>query len=265
VSSRFRRYSTSNIRITSDTKGTITVYADNGLTSLTPAGSEGVAVLFAPGPPVGNQTRSSNNNTAANYVEFKNGWNNANSGGPFISGTETTSFNDQILVIRTRDFMPMIESRVVRELTTILQNYYSTNGVYPYPARYDSCGSTCDSDTNECRGRIPLTAQPVDWTGSFLLPQWFMTNRWYRVIPYAVGSSSLASPVAGCANQVTVSSVQHKAVFFMPGTPIGGITRPTNTMSDYLEDAESNEEWTAGDHIYVNPTSSSNDSLYVLD
>ncbi len=263
VSSRFRHYNISSTRITSDTKGTLIVYSDDGTTTLTPAGSEGVAVLIAPGSPINNQTRD--NSTAANYLESKSGRNNATPGGPFIAGTETTSFNDQLLVIRTRDFMPMIESRVARELKIILQNYYLANGVYPYPAKYDSCGSTCDSDTDVCRGRIPLTAEPVDWTGSYQLPQWFMTNRWYRVIPYAVGSASLDSPVAGCDDQVTVSSIQHKALFFMPGTPIGSITRPSNTMSYYLEDAENNEEWTTGDHIYTNPTSSSNDSLYTID
>ncbi len=265
VSGNFRRRNIVANRISSDTKGTLMVFSDDGTTSLTPAGWEGVAVVIAPGPPVNGQVRG--NDTAANFLESKNGINNATVGGPFIDATETDVYNDKILVIRTQNFMPQIEQRVARELKTLLQNYYAANHVYPFPAKFDSCGASCDSNDDVCSGRIPLTAQPVDWTDNYLLPQWFMTNRWYRVIPYAVDPGSLATPVTGCTNPLTVSSVLHKVVFFMPGRPPGAVNRTTsNTLSDYLEDPENNDEWGAfWNHSYVNPTAISNDHLYVLD
>ncbi|MDO8351097.1 MAG: hypothetical protein Q7S94_08105, partial [Gallionella sp.] len=51
-----------------------------------------------------------------------------------------------------------------------------------------------------------------------------------------------------------------RAVFFTPGTPVGAITRPSNTLANYLEDAENQDGWGAGaNDIYVVPTANTLD------
>ncbi len=259
--------------INSDTKGTLTVYAQDGVTSLTPPGSEAVAVVFAPGVALGSQVRDANaascvslgrsiahNLCPDNYLDAANGRNNASSAGPYIAGAQTAAFNDAILVIRARDFMPTVEKLVAKQLRNWLQTYYTTNGYYPYPARYDHCDDeNCRGDASTCRGRIPSSA--ASGNAPWLPPSWFVNNQWYREIYYSVGAGYLQSPSGvSCGAGLAVSGASVGAVFFMPGTPVGSIVRPSNRLADYLEDAENQDGWGVGaNDAYVVPTSSLND------
>ncbi|HEX5363326.1 MAG TPA: hypothetical protein VFW59_03580 [Gallionella sp.] len=269
LSGNFRK---SAARINSDTRGTLLVYDHDGSTLLTPSGNEAVAIILAPGNITGSQQRNSSTDkvTASNYLDAAKGQNNATTGGPFIAADKSETFNDRLLVIRTRDFIPTVEKRVAKELKSILENYRAANGVYPYPAPFSSCytNSTCTSDTNTCRGRLPYTALPQDWGGSYSLPQtasgspWFINNRWFTVIYYSAGTSRLSTAPAGCNATLDVSGSSTPALFFLPGTPLGGVTRtyPNNNLSWYLEDAENQNM----DNNYVAPTTNSNDHLHAL-
>lgn len=252
--------------INSDTLGTLQVYDRDGTTLLTPPGSEAVAIIFAPGTAVANQQRNndSNKKNASNYLDTALGQNNATSAGPFISTIRSDSFNDQLIIIRTRDFIPAIEKRIGKELKTIFEKYYVYNGVYPYPAPFNTCqdNTTCNSSSMICRGRFPYTASPANWGGSYSLPKtaggsdWFVINKWYRVIYYSISS------VMGCSSTLNVSGQNPTALFFMPGTPLGNITRtyPNNNLSWYLEDAAN----TDFNNTYVTPSANSNDQIYEL-
>jgi hypothetical protein len=268
-SGNFRKTSTV---INSDTKGTLQVYDRDGSTLLTPADSEAVAIVFSAGAIIASQQRNSaaEKTTATNYLDSANGRNNTTVNGPFIAADSSDSFNDRLLVIRTRDFMPIIEKRIASELKTILENYRAENGVYPYPAPFNTCKSlsTCNSNTNLCRGRFPFTALPVDWGGNYSLPSaaggssWFSTNLWYRVIYYSAGTGRLASSPPGCNAMLNASGNSTPALFFMPGTPTGSVVRTyaNNNLSWYLDDAENQNM----DDNYVTPTSIANDQLYAL-
>ena len=269
LSGNFRK---SVSRINSDSLGTLIVYDRDGSTLLTPSGSEAVAIVFAPGGIISNQQRNTaaEKTTASNYLDTANGRNNATINGPFIATDQSDLFNDRLMMIRTRDFIPIIEKRVAKELKTILENYRTANGVYPYPAPFSTCSSnaTCVSNTTICRGRLPYTAAPVDWGGSYSLPtttggsSWFTNNRWYRVIFYSAGTNRLATAPPGCSTALSVSGNSTAALLFMPGTPLGSVTRTytNNNLSWYFEDAENQ---TMHDN-YVTPTSDSNDQLYAL-
>lgn len=268
--------------INSDTKGTLTIYAPDGSTSLTPPGSEAVAVVFSPGSALGSQIRSSatascpalGKNVARqlcpdNYLDQMNcpGANCRNNAtGPFVVGpvldaNGRTIVNDRLLVIRARDIMPTVEKRVAKELKGWLQSYYETNHYYPYPARYDHehCKkNNCSGDAATCRGRIPSSEASGNepWTP----PDWFVNNQWYREIYYSVGDGYLQYPTGSCGTNLSVSGVSVGAVFFTPGTPIGNIFRPSDYLSDYLEDPENQDGWGIGaNDIYVTPTSRLND------
>lgn len=269
LSDNFRK---SASRINSDTRGTLLVYDRDGSSLLTPGGSEAVAIVFAPGKAVSTQQRDTGTDktTASNYLDTANGRDNAIPGGPFIAADNGDSFNDRLMIVRTREFMPIIEKRVAKELEKILENYRTANGVYPYPAPLSSCynTTTCNSDPSICRGRLPYTAEPVDWGGSYALPAtasgstWFITNRWYRVIYYSAGTSRLATAPSGCSASLDVSGSSAAALFFMPGTPLGSVARTyaNNNLFWYLEDAENNDM----DDSYVTPSTNSNDKLYAL-
>lgn len=257
--------------INSDTLGTLRVYDRDGIALLTPQGSEAVAIVFAPGSVTGAQQRNSGieKTSVSNYLDTGNGHNNATSTGPFIATDIGNTFNDRLIIIRTRDFMPTIEKRIGKELKTILENYKTANGVYPYPATYSSCkdNMTCTSNPMICRGRFPQTAQPFIWSGNYIMPitngsAWFKDNQWYRVIYYSVSTSSLATVPAGCNPNLDISGINTAGLFFMPGTPLGSVTRtyPNSTLSWYLEDAENQNM----DDNYVTPTTNSNDQLYAL-
>lgn len=258
--------------INSDNLGTLLVYGRDGNTLLTPSGSEAVAIVFSTGGIVGNQQRSTtaDKTTATNYLDTANGRNNATVGGPFIATDKSNSFNDRLMMIRTRDFIPIIEKRVAKEFKAILENYRAANGVYPYPAPLSTCSSnaSCTSNNAICRGRLPYTAAPVDWGGSYALPTtaggspWFVANRWYRAIYYSAGTSRLAAAPPGCSAALNVSGKSTAALFFMPGTPMGSVARtyPNNNLSWYLEDTENQN---LNDN-YVTPASNSNDQLHTL-
>jgi type II secretory pathway pseudopilin PulG len=259
--------------INSDTLGTLPVYANDGTTLLTTVGNGAVAIVFAPGNITVGQQRNTTTDktTASNYLETANSINNSVAGGPFIAANRSDTFNDRLLIISTRDFIPLIEKRIASELKTILINYITAHpGVYPYPAPIATCqnSGSCSSDSGYCRGRLPYnSAAPFDWAGNYSLPatsggsNWFVDNEWYRVIYYSAGTGRLAAAPGGCSTTLTVSGNNTiPALFFMPGPALPGVTRAYNNLASYLEDAEN---WNMDD-TYVTPTTSSNDQLYVL-
>jgi hypothetical protein len=268
ISGNFRK-SVGSI-INSDTKGTLNVYDNSGISLLTPPGSEAVAIVFAPGKIVSLQVRNSASDqiTASNYLDSgPSAINNSTINGPFIAANKTDTFNDRLMIVRARDFMPAIEKRVAKEVIAAFSKYMLDFGKYPYPANFSSgtCGGTCNSDSSVCRGLLPRAASTPaptsmsDW--SYAFPTWFFSNHWYQTIIYSAGTNRLASAPTGCNPNLLVGTAVTPALFFMSGTPLGSYTRPSFTsLSYYLEDTENNN----GDDNYVIPSATSNDSLYSL-
>ena len=219
LSNNYRDHGTAE-PINSDTKGNRTVHSENTAVTLT---TEAVAVIFAPGAPLGTQDRHPSTTAlcpttgttiarqrcAANYLDTTGGANNATTAGAYVSGQHSNSFNDRLLLITTAELMPVVEQRVAREMLKVLQSYKANSGCncYPWPDL-----STGFSDFGLNRGRIPgydlagttvpPYALPVDWgvSGAPTLPQWFIDNGWRRIIYYAVGRNFLESSGAGCTS-----------------------------------------------------------------
>lgn len=268
LSARFRDDSSAR-PLNSNTKGTLLVYRADGTNLQTEAGYSAVAVIFAPGAPLGSQTRNTvaEQNSAANYLETANGRNNASASGPYIAGAKSDTFNDQLLFITTRHLMPLVEQRVAGEVKRVLANYYTSSGCNCYPWA-DSVDQFADYDSNYGlnRGWLPNNSLPVNWAGSSVPtsikpPQWFFDNEWYKLIYYSVAESYTDDPYychyyGSCINStLRVDGVSGaRALFFMPGTFAG--TRTPDTLSDYLEDSGNNDD--ANDR-YVTPTSQAAD------
>lgn len=189
-----------NCPLNSDTLGQLTV------TGVTPT-SNAVAIIFAPGPPLGSQIRdSANQNTAANYLEGENADGNNSI---FTTAANSSTFNDRLLALTNVDLMPAVERRVAREMMSILQKYKAATGVYPWADLSDGNSNGWEYSDAFNHARFPCgTAMPTAWGsgGTPSLPGW-LTNGctspvtgWTSVIYYAVAQNRLQNSGAGCTN-----------------------------------------------------------------
>lgn len=270
LSTNFRD-DTSAQPLNGNTKGTLQVYSTDGATLQTQAGYRAVAVIFAPGSILGSQVRSTTTeqNNAANYLDTANSRNNASTG-PFIAGTKSETFNDQLLFITTQNLMPLVEKRVAGELKQALANYKTSNGYYPWADLLPNGADNYAANEFINRGWLPrdaTTPGTPNWAAGSL-PQWFFDNQWYSLIYYSVAKDYTEDPgdCTSCSASTTlsvdgVSGIQ--ALFFMPGTPIGTLTRVVDNLSHYLEDAENKDD---ANDLYITPTSqeSDRDRIYTL-
>ena len=264
LSSRFRDHVSAQ-PINSDTKGNRLVYAKDNAVVLAP---EAVAVIFAPGTPLGNQVRDTvaalcavtgtviqNRLCATNYLDTASGVSNASGTGPYIAAPRSTSFNDRVAVLTTAELIPPVETRVAKELFNALIGYRIESTCQCYPWAATALGVSVVG-TN--RGRIPsATALPEAWGSGFIptLPAWFDANKWGDIIHYAVGKTSLTGAGAACLTCVdptlTVDGLSgYSALFFTPGP--AGASRPSLLWTDYLEDAQNSDNI---NDLFVTPTS----------
>lgn len=169
--SRNFRKDIANNPINSDSTGTISITG-----SL--ATSQAVAVIFAPGPTLNDQSRSNTatalcttNDTvvsqalcATNFLEGSN----ANPSLPaspntqYLSSDVSETFNDQMNFITTENILPGVEKRIAREIKQCLDDYAAqpslTNPAerinkYPWAAPVSPVGYT--STSNTVFGRVP--------------------------------------------------------------------------------------------------------------
>jgi hypothetical protein len=281
VAGPFRRNPPNTGVINSDTRGNVVVYAADGVTPVT---TEAVAVLFAPGPPVGRQSRSltatalcattgttlAQHSCAANYLDAVANRNNATANGPFIAGTVAANgptYNDRVLVLTSDDVLPAVETRVAQELKKLFEAYRvnSKCKCYPWAADFTKDLTAAALPNAESRsvdgrnrGRVPTRARPKKWgNGAIpLLPQWFTYNNWQNVIYYGVARQNTNGGGKKCSTcdstpMLNVAGNGVSLVFLTPGSPAAGITRPSNTLANYLQDSQNNDH---SNDIYVMPT-----------
>lgn len=240
-----------------DTKGGLTVYRDSTATVVT---AEAVAVIFAPGAPIGGQIRGlANENNPANYLDVTGGVNNSVAAGPFISALASQTFNDRLLVITTSDLMPVVEKRVAREMLNLLAQYRANSGCGCYPWAANNFDD--DSVDGRRRGGVPIeNALPENWGSGSIpsVPAWIIgSNEWGKRFYYAVARDKTATPSAG---SLTVDGASKDVVLVTPGP--AGATRPSTNLTDYLDDTENNDN----DDVFQTPSSSAyaRDRIYTI-
>lgn len=272
--------------INSDTRASRLVYSSDGTGVFTRPGEEAAAVIFAPGNLLPGQTRitSADQISATNYLEsvippnVTQAASNSSPLGPNIQGPITGSdgtiiLNDQLLVLHASELIAAAERRVAQQLQSDFRDALSHMHVLPFPAKFDDPGCTgqnpsitCQSNSAECRGRIPdgIVGSP-----------WFSANHWGRAMYYAVGTSALASAPANCSATLTINGKPgFLAVIFTSGVPKSGQARNTPSeranLANYLEDIENQKGWSntpAGVpniDMYISPTWIANDKLYTI-
>jgi len=218
LSRDFRDKNAVSIPLNSDTPGTLSV------TGSVPA-SNVIAIVFAPGEPVGAQFRdTANENAVGNYLEGVN----ASGGTAFSNAPVSDTFNDRLLVIGSDDLMPAVERRVAREAKICLDAFSKQAGAnnrYPWaasvadPTYSDASGTTF--------GRIPLTlintsadlsSPGLNWPADPINPAircfdtaigtWWLA--WRELLFYQVSNAyepGLGPPGACPANCLTVNGV----------------------------------------------------------
>jgi hypothetical protein len=277
VSATFKNSTQTGI-LNSDTPGDFTVVGT------TPANNV-IAIVFAPGRPVGLQDRGSataacattgttvaRNLCADNYLEGDN----ANGDTTFATALPTDTFNDKLLLITTDNFFPAVAMRVALETRIFLKKYFDVNGYYPFANSYGDPSFNCTP--LQYSGRIPnltgpdLSSSPcnlADWSGSVAIPTWYTLNNWHQVAFYAVAPACTA-PVGACLNVggfLTVNGVpapnnDKRAIVIVTGRGLAAQSRPCSTVADCLEDPEN----TNGDNTYANNpvTAAANDRLVIV-
>lgn len=227
--------------------------------------SDVVAVLIAPGPLTGDQDHTSNSIT--DYLEGEN----ADSDYTFVfSGLG----NDQLLTIRKRDLMPLVEKRVLGFARDWLIAYKKTFGRWPYAAPLSGESRDCTNNADLLsEGLLPnlrmntqdnekgkafvagcqaLNYKKTEPFNEFSLPSWFYKNGWHRYVYYRFSEDGKKFQVNGKPVDVIVASV---------GSPLEGQHRGDGSslysalIGDYLE----GENADGDDHYDFSSTSVGND------
>jgi len=273
VGAGFRTASLDPAGINSDQAGSLSLY-DNTGGLMTPLGQRLAAVIVSPGDPLADQSgrRSS---VAADYVEAALGRDNRTVGGPFITGPVRDTdglvrLNDVILGVQASDLVAAADRRALSEAQRALLAYMAANGnKAPNPADPSNpaclgavanvaAPTACPSDATRCFGRLP-----EDALAPYAAP-WFITNGWGRVMPYAVRLDMAAdSSGSDCTLTLTMNGSPVQWIVLSTGSPLsnppGPIsqTRPSVSLSNYLEDPANQNAWTAhvaNQGVFVTPT-----------
>ena len=248
--------------LNSDTRGALTVYSN---TTDRVVARDAIAIVFAPGAALAGQRRDTGlafcattardlprNRCAANYLDSIGTLSNARTAGPYMAAFASESFNDKLAVIVSADVMPLVERRVAIELREALLAYKATVPCRCYP--WADATSDGVSDVGANRGRVPTTsALPHPWPPR-LLPAYFATNEWSRLIYYTAAKDALETAGASCKtctdSELSLDGVAGQDVLlFTPG--FAEKKRSPGAWSDYLDDPENRD----ADDRFVTPRS----------
>jgi len=112
------------------------------------------ALIIAPSAPLSGQSRPSNN--PADYLDDENGNGNDRK---YITGPQSATFNDIVLVITRQELMAAVEKRVANELKSCLDQHAASPGNtehrYPWPAPFSA--SNFEGKAGSYFGQVPST------------------------------------------------------------------------------------------------------------
>ncbi len=121
-----------------------------------------VAIVFAPGPALDGQLRSTvQENDSAQFLEGEN----ANGDQVFSRQFRSAIFNDQAIAITRGMLFPLVERRVLREVRACLDEYAAlSGGKYPWASPFNEVRYWGMWQTRF--GRLPLQPNPLLTAGS---------------------------------------------------------------------------------------------------
>jgi len=235
--------------LNSDTSGEFSVDGDNA-----------IAVVFAPGPPIGTQNRNAGTFNLSNFLELGNTDGNTT----FQNSAESATINDRLIWITPKAFFPQLEMRAMRVIQERLQHYFSVTGRYPMSNRYQddySCWTNGGRIPYEVAGNPCLPGGNGATAGAWTMawPSWFYPNYWDWVFHYAVAqpcTTNPGTPCGGSGNFLTLNGTNGiRVILIRQGIP-NGQTRPCSLVSQCLDDVENRDS----DRDYMTPVAG-NDKL----
>lgn len=238
--------------LNSDTSGEFSVDGENA-----------IAVVFAPGPPIGTQNRNAGTFSLSNFLELGNADGNTS----FQNSAESATINDRLIWITPKAFFPPMEMRAMRVAQERLQHYYSVTGRYPMSNRYQD-DYTCWTYGGRLPYQIPSSVNPClpggggatagQWTMAW--PAWFFQNYWDWVMHYAVAPKCTSGTNCSSAGSfLTLNSTDNmRVILIRQGIP-NGQTRPCSLVSQCLDDVENRDS----DRDYITPVAG-NDKLTLV-
>jgi hypothetical protein len=229
--------------LNSDTAGDFTV-----------AGENAIAVVFAPGSPIGSQNRNAGVFNVANFLELGN----ADGDSVFDNSAETATFNDRLLWITPRAFFPPLELRALRLTQERLLDYFNDNGRFPSADQY-LVGTPCQTFSG---GRVPYYGSSCLSAGAWTLPwpSWYWDNYWDYVIHYAPAQRCVTGTAcSGIGSYLTVDTQNNVRALLIRQGIRNGQTRPCTLPSQCLDDTENGN----GNTIYITPVAG-NDRLTIV-
>jgi len=157
-------------RLNSSSRGTISIFDQNGQLMFDGEGEGVVAVIIAPGAALDGQDRVADPNDPANFLDnfgafnnasFDNDSNDAADGfilGPVFDSVENTNvINDQVVFITAREVLDMAEKATLKHYRDAINDFRSTPGITRYPWMYDYATDNLFSfnSSRDRVGRIP--------------------------------------------------------------------------------------------------------------
>jgi hypothetical protein len=190
LSPNFRDFA-SQVLINDATAGTLSISGASTLNNV-------VAVVFAPGAPLGAQARdgTANQNNVANYLEGAN----ASGGTAFVSRPPDANLNDRLVTITVADLISFVERRVASEITLGLNRYFLAASMLPNAALVTDFSCQPHGDPDLClpspptvAGFLPRNLSPgAGWPGT-TFPAWFNSN-WRTSVGYTVAPECTSLP-----------------------------------------------------------------------
>ncbi len=175
--------------LNSDTTGQLTVTG-------TPAATNVVAVIIAPGAVLSSQNRNPADTTVATELPQYLEGENSNADTVYAAGPESSTFNDKLLLLTRDMLMPAVEQRVARQARRCLENFAaSAGGRYPFAAQLTAWPSLTEV-SGALSGRVPTTLLSGTWqpdvpdpgggTACFAAGTWW--TAWSELLLYRVSA-----------------------------------------------------------------------------
>ncbi|MCZ6803747.1 MAG: hypothetical protein O7D86_07420 [Proteobacteria bacterium] len=142
VANNYRSYTVGGPKVNSELTGDFTVDSTSNI----------VAVIFAPGAPVGTQDRANDPLDVVNYLEDENADTN-----DIFTTQATGDFNDTLVTITRQELMSVVEKRVLGDVAEKLTDYQNNYGAYPWLSSFsDPSTSSFRGTVSTGRGHLPL-------------------------------------------------------------------------------------------------------------
>lgn len=236
------------------------------------------AVVLAPGPPLPGQRRSGNR--ASDYLEGGNEQTLAMPFKVFNNLADTlVAGNDQLIAVAGDEVMKLAETRALKEVRQLINDYFDACGYFPYAAVFDPTAASQEAAWGLSEGLLPLDmaavsdpdgsgASTADWGETCTISptptvtSWLTREQWQRLTYYAAAEPWFLGGSGSCGNCLVVNGSGGVAALVVTAGADLGAGRPSSDPADYFE----GENATVGDshYEYRRRSSSFNDQVAVV-